>query len=98
MWENNDDPVSAISSETSFIDLVCVAIQGGTMEQYNAGRLHSEAELVNYLPVGAGNALVHGEPSAQKPFSFQSRIFPDQTLITLTPIHHIFWKKCSHQS
>ena len=78
VWGN---PVSAISSETSFIDLVCVAIQGGTMEQYNAGRLHSEAELVNYLPVGAGNALVHGEPSAQKPFSFQSRIFPDQTLI-----------------
>lgn len=26
------------------------------MEQYNAGRLHSEAGLVNYLPVGAGNA------------------------------------------
>lgn len=57
--------VAAISSEASFIDLVCVAIQGGTVEQYNAGRLHSEAELVNYLPVGAGNALVHGEPSAQ---------------------------------
>lgn len=57
--------MAAISSEPPFIDLVCVAIQGGTAEQYNAGRLHSEAGLVNYLPVGAGNAPVNREPSAQ---------------------------------
>lgn len=35
------------------------------MEQYNAGRLHSEAGLVNYLPVGAGNAPVNGEARVQ---------------------------------
>lgn len=55
--------MAAISSqEVSFIDLVGVAIRGGTVEQYNAGRLHSEARLVNYLPVGAGNVPVKENP------------------------------------
>lgn len=63
--EGGNACVAAISSEASFIDLVHVAIRGGTVEQYNVRRLRSEAGLVNYLPVGAGNAPVNGEPSAQ---------------------------------
>ena len=54
--------MAAISSEASFIDSVRVAIQRGTAEQYNAGRLHSEAALVNYLPVGAGSAPAGENP------------------------------------
>lgn len=54
---------------------------GGTVEQYNAGRLHSEAGLLNYLPVGAGSAPVKGEPSAQSHWHLRAWIFEDQALI-----------------